>query len=138
MEVMARKLGTAAFKYFNTERISKPRLTFDSFLFRKILDAWFNGMASSSERDEAMDKFIAICRDDRVGLQALAVDLEIQRAPTRSAEPDLARMQLTETHGGDSQPTVGAEQDNFQPKQSESKIKKVFQNRSRKQYNKPD
>ena len=60
MEEMARKLGTAAFKFFNTERNSKPRLTFDSFLFRKILDAWYNDMGSKSERDEALDKFIEI------------------------------------------------------------------------------
>ena len=90
MEVMARKLGTAAFKYFNTERNSKPRLTFDSSLFLKILDAWYNGMGSKSERDGAMDKFIEICRDDRVGLKALAVDLEIQREPSTSALPGLA------------------------------------------------
>ena len=75
-EQIARKLGTAAFRCFNTERNSKPRLMFDSFLFRKILDAWYYDMGSISEREGAMTKFIAICRDDRNGLKALAVDLE--------------------------------------------------------------
>ena len=76
MEEIARELGPAAFRYFNIETNSNPRLKFDSYLFRKILDAWYFDMNSISEREEAMAKFIAICRDNRVGLKALAVDLE--------------------------------------------------------------
>ena len=76
MEEIAMKLGPAAFRYFNTEMNSNPRLKFDSFLFRKILDAWYYDMGSKSEREEAMAKFKSICNDKRVGLKALAVDLE--------------------------------------------------------------